>query len=134
MSAVARVQVLCEAKSHPEKRSKIVVFERDAAGGWESDVPALLHNGHHSLKRIRQGAPQSIDAADHAITGHDVLNLPAGVSEADFTAAARLRFKLKCTLCGDSVTVCGEKLWPILDTLEAHGLGTISLAGLRGRL
>lgn len=40
------------------------------------------------------------------------------------------RYRLRCDLCGVTVPVREDKLFPVLDTLSANGVLSITLAGL----
>jgi hypothetical protein len=46
----------------------------------------------------------------------------------------RDRYPLRCGECGRAVTVKADRLGPVLDVLAAHGVPSITLRGLAGRL
>ena len=51
-----------------------------------------------------------------------------------FTGPDRLTYEFKCDWCKCTVPVRGEKLKLILDTLDEHGVSSLSLTGLAARL
>jgi hypothetical protein len=119
------IEIHCDAPSHG--RRLVEKFAKAGPPGrWEDHwFPALdPHTDEGKRLRRPEGTRASIDENTDTYLG--LKSKPPW--------SARVRFNLQCGECGLSVPIREERLTPILNTLGAAGVSSISLAGLAARL
>jgi hypothetical protein len=115
------IEIACKAPSHEGRVAVVRRFHYWANLGWGAEVI--------KAPRPRYGyAGQALDSDSRPISGrHAALN---GVD--------RVRYRLECNLCKDTVPVREEKLYAVFDKLRDHlpetGYFTITLDMLRRAL
>jgi len=118
------VTVVCDDKSHPGKEARVAFLFRSPGQAYWQVFPArsvkVMEGGRWALQLLH---------GDHALTEDEQKALQLG------DPSPRHRFELKCSLCGDSLPVRAENLYPVLDTLAGHAdAWEIELTALRARL
>ena len=107
------VRVVCDANAHDELELRRWMVD-DGGRVWR------LGNQGERATRLHGDKPvtSSAEAMEHEKAGGEW----------------RHKVKLTCPQCGDRLEVRTERLDPVIEVLARHGVPSISLAGIRGRL
>lgn len=115
------VAVVCDDRSHPKKLVQVALFFKRPDSPW-AVFPA------RSVKGGMRWAMQMLD-------GNRLLSPEEQRALDEGEPMPRVRFDLRCDLCGDSLPITLEKAAPILDTLAEHAdAWELELTRLRARL
>lgn len=130
------VSVYCNDRSHPTRRAKLEVFIQGEGGTWAS-MPQTMGR----RERMMSERPWELQrTATTHLTEHDVpIDPDAPVfgdegSEPAMSRAGRVRFAIKCPICGLSLAAREETLEPILDELANREVDAVPLRWLAARI
>jgi hypothetical protein len=146
-----RLEVVCREASHERKRH-VATFERGPVpaplrtpavslrrSAGLPDPQADLERSGQAWREVPSGRPRPdqrraglhLDLDRMTRTGRELVD--DQVSEPDWRdeqpdpSAVRVRYRLRCGLCGLSLAVRDDTLQPVLDHLAGSGLSEISL-------
>ncbi|HME47591.1 hypothetical protein [Mycobacterium sp.] len=113
------IEVYCDDESHEGRRWVVDVLTRGDDGFWHG----VAHPGRGT------GSAVQFLADDAPLTGR---KLPDPPSDDDGPVGERLRvrYRLRCRLCGRAVSLREQNAVPVLETLVANNIHSISLRGL----
>ncbi|MGI8625592.1 MAG: hypothetical protein ACR2J5_03325 [Geodermatophilaceae bacterium] len=112
-----RMLIVCNSKTHQGRIARLARFRRQPAPYWWREEPRKF-------------------LVDSSVTGVNLQgdtpveepnDLPDGT-------VCRTRYRFECGLCGDSLEVVHESLYPKLSAAEDAGASQISIALLRATL
>lgn len=135
------VVVVCNDPSHEARTVKVGNFthcditelrpdiwgELPSGSRWQADLFALLELGPKMQKRVNDGVETLAGSQPAGV----IPELPTIESlQPGLDNDIRIRFSMKCDLCGLHVVARYEAIGPILDKLAANGVDSIELAHL----
>jgi len=115
--------VVCNDESHAGRVVKITKFARREDGIW-AEVD------RYREERYGSGEPE-LTATVRQRRTWAVLHGDTVARHPDNWQGGRLRYNLDCRRCGLTAVARAQTLYPILDTLAAPGVSSVTLAALR---
>lgn len=111
------IRIICE-REHAEKIARVARMVHDADGWW--DMGSVTSQAHLGAKRRaketnRRSLPPERAKAGYRIEGHE-------------------KYDLRCPVCHYELDVRADRLSPVLDTLAAADVTSVTLAALGTRL
>lgn len=119
------IVIVCEASSHESKKNAVQDFtwmgDWNDGDNWMPSAPF----GIDATTRARQGQSEVWLEGDKALDRRDKDAFNAALAR---PTEKRVKYNLKCDLCGLSVSIRHASIEPILDKLRAVGVSQPSLA------
>lgn len=116
------ISIVCDAESHVGRFTHVAVFVKPPGGPWEA-LP---------MRSVKKGSSRW---ALQQLHGNYALSEDERRAWRPGDPVTRRRFDIRCPLCGDSLPVRGEQLYPVLNTLAEHAdEWQLELSALRARL
>ncbi len=116
------ISIICDADSHAGRLTHVAVFVKSPVGQWEAlPMPSVGKEGPRWSLQMLHGNHELTEGERRAVGVGDPM--------------PRRRFDVRCPLCGDSLPVREETLYPVLDTLAQEAdAWELELSALRARL
>lgn len=118
MSTDTTIEVYCDDESHAHRRW-IVASVMRGDGLWHAS------GGAHGRGT---GSAVQFLADDDRMTGRHPDSLPD--DDSPVGERLRMRYRLRCRLCGRTVVLREDKAVPVFETLTANNIHAVSLRGL----